>query len=226
MASPDTRTLHPQEVLRQVADHLNGQHNELSTTLPAQIIIGEAVRAAEEALRDVEAEQVYLMPPRVATRRQVRETALENVAFLNSQTPFIRPVRSSVELVRPREPRPPLSEAARERLRRIARDMAAAGFREQYTTLRAGLNESHLPVIRSDIVLRVIDNNDTDRICELPSTDMISDTGAHHTIIAEELPRPSFEISSKTLYMICIGQAMAMAWFSSLMRSWLLLIVP
>ncbi|KAL2847933.1 hypothetical protein BJX68DRAFT_105798 [Aspergillus pseudodeflectus] len=192
MDSPDMRTVHPREVLRQVADHLNGQHDDLSIALPAKTTIGEAVRAAEAALRDIQDEHVYLMPPRVSTRRQIRETALKNVSELDTQTPSLRPIRSTVELIRPREPRRPLSEAARERLRKTARETAAAGFREPYITLRAGLGENHLPVIRSDIILRVIDNDDADRTCELPSTRMIFDTGAHHTVIAENLIPPSF----------------------------------
>jgi hypothetical protein len=35
MDSHRTGTLHPREVLRQVADSMNGQRNKLSVTLPA-----------------------------------------------------------------------------------------------------------------------------------------------------------------------------------------------
>jgi hypothetical protein len=57
----ETRSLHPREVLRQVAASMNQRHNELSVTLPANTTWRAAIRAAEAALGDVD-ESMLLMP--------------------------------------------------------------------------------------------------------------------------------------------------------------------
>ncbi|KAF7588394.1 hypothetical protein BBP40_005754 [Aspergillus hancockii] len=61
MDSHETRTLHPREVLRQVADSMNWQRNELSVTLPAHTTWRAAIQAAVAVLGDID-ESMLLMP--------------------------------------------------------------------------------------------------------------------------------------------------------------------
>ncbi|KAF5855170.1 hypothetical protein ETB97_009760 [Aspergillus alliaceus] len=62
MDSYDTRTLYSREVLRQVADSIYWQRNELSVTLPAHTTWRAAIRAAEAALSDID--KLMLLMPR------------------------------------------------------------------------------------------------------------------------------------------------------------------
>ncbi|PKX96066.1 uncharacterized protein P174DRAFT_450380 [Aspergillus novofumigatus IBT 16806] len=190
MDSNKTRTLHPREVLRQVADSMNGQRNELSVTLPAHTTWKSAIRAAEAALGDIDG-SLLLMPRGTGNRRLLRKTALQLASESPSENVLGRPIRTNVDL-KTAEPRPPISEAARERLRNMAKEAAKTEFREPYASLRPALGEGHLPIIRADLILRGMDSNETDPIYKLEGINMIFDTGAHQTIIADELLPTSF----------------------------------
>ncbi|KAJ5435219.1 hypothetical protein N7491_005814 [Penicillium cf. griseofulvum] len=62
MDNPEIRTLHPRDVLRQLADSMNCKHNELSVTIPVHTTWRSAIQAVEAALGDVD-EDFLLMPP-------------------------------------------------------------------------------------------------------------------------------------------------------------------
>jgi hypothetical protein len=64
--SVETITLHPRDVLRQVASSMSQWDDELSVTLPARATWRIAIQAAEKALDDVD-EPILLMPPGVST---------------------------------------------------------------------------------------------------------------------------------------------------------------
>ncbi|KAE8150395.1 hypothetical protein BDV25DRAFT_172207 [Aspergillus avenaceus] len=172
MDNYDTRTLHPREVLRQVADSTNGQRNGLSVTLPVHTTWRAAIRAAEAALGDID-EPMLLMPRGTGNRLGL-------------------PIRTTIDL-KTVEPRPPLSTAARERLRKMAEEAANTEFRDPYVSLRPKLGESFLPIVRADLVLRGLDSNDSDPLCKLEGVDMVFDTGSHRTIIVEDLLSASFQ---------------------------------
>ncbi|EAW12670.1 uncharacterized protein ACLA_010970 [Aspergillus clavatus NRRL 1] len=163
MDSHETRTLHPREVLRQVADSMNWQRNELSVTLPAHTTWRAAIRAAEAALGDID-EPMLLMPRGTGNRRVLREMARLSASESPSGNGLGLPIRTTIDL-KAVEPRPPLSMAARERLRKMAEETAKTEFRYP---------------------------NDTDPLCKLEGIDMIFDTGAHRTIIVEDLLSASF----------------------------------
>jgi hypothetical protein len=74
----------------------------------------------------------------------------------------------------------------------MAKKAAKAEFREPYASLRPALGEGHLPIVRADLVLRGVDSIETDPIYKLEGINMIFDTGAHRTIIADELLSASF----------------------------------
>ncbi|KAI9371371.1 hypothetical protein BJX61DRAFT_511741 [Aspergillus egyptiacus] len=96
------------------------------------------------------------------------------------------PIRTSINL-RAMEPRPPLSEAARERLCKTAKEAANTEFRDPYLLPRSKLGEGYLPIIRADLILQGVNSNESDPMCNLEGIDMIFDTGAHQTVIAEDL---------------------------------------
>ncbi|KAB8227073.1 uncharacterized protein BDW43DRAFT_317188 [Aspergillus alliaceus] len=187
----DTRTVHPREVLRQVADSMNWQRNELSVTLPAHTTWRAAIRAAEAALGDID-EPMLLMPRGTGNRRVLREMARLSASESPSGNGLGLPIRTTIDL-KTVEPRPPLSTAARERLRKMAEEAANTEFRDPYVSLRPKLGESFLPIVRADLVLRGVDSNDTDPLCKLEGIDMIFDAGAHRTIIVEDLLSASFQ---------------------------------
>ncbi|KAL5335778.1 hypothetical protein BJX70DRAFT_401207 [Aspergillus crustosus] len=190
MDSDETRTLHPREVLRQVANSMNWQYNELSVTLPAHTTWRTAIRAAETALGNTD-QPMLLMPRGTGNRRLLREMASQSTLESPSENLLGLPIRTSTNL-KTVEPRPPLSEAARERLRKMAKEAAITEYRDPYLLLRSKLGEGYLPIIRADLVLQGVDSNESDPMCNLEGTDMIFDTGAHRTIIAEDLLSTSF----------------------------------
>ncbi|KAL2829268.1 hypothetical protein BDW59DRAFT_38570 [Aspergillus cavernicola] len=190
MDSDETRTLHPRELLRQVANSMNWQYNELSVTLPAHTTWRAAIRAAETALGNID-KPMLLMPRGTGNRRLLREMARQSALKSPSENLLGLPIRSSINL-KAVEPRPPLSEAARERLRKMAEKAANTEFRDPYLLLRSKLGEGYLPIIRADLVLQGVESNESDPMCNLEGIDMIFDTGAHRTVIAEDLLSTSF----------------------------------
>lgn len=72
--SQETRTPYPRKVFRQVANSMNGQHNELSVTLCTHYV-ESCYQAAEAALGDID-ESLLLMPRGTNNHRSLRKTAL------------------------------------------------------------------------------------------------------------------------------------------------------
>ncbi|KAI2677984.1 hypothetical protein CBS147355_4985 [Penicillium roqueforti] len=183
----EERTLHPRELLRQLSESMNGRHDELSVTLPAHSTWRSAIQAVVAALDDVD-ESFLVMPRRCGNRRAIREIALQAGTEVNFKG---LPIRTNVDLGTV-SPRPPRSESVHERLREIAKDAAKMEWRDPYVSLHAGLGDSCLPLIRANITLKGIDGNEQDLTCELEEVEMVFNTGAHRTIITEELLSPAF----------------------------------
>ncbi|CAI7626813.1 unnamed protein product [Penicillium discolor] len=124
MDSNPTRTLHPRDVLHQLAESMNGKYDELSVTIPAYTTWRSALQAVESALNGVD-EPFTVFPHRNTNRRAMRELGLQAAAHFDSENVQALPIRTSVDLER-LEPRPPLSEEGRERLRQMAKEVAKA----------------------------------------------------------------------------------------------------
>lgn len=183
MDTSEIRTLHPRDVLRQLADSMNCKHDELSVSLPTHTTWSSAIQAVQEALGNVD-EDFLLMPRRAGNRRAIREIGLQAVSASNVSG---LPIRTNVDLSAV-EHRPARNEATRERLRKIAKESAAdIGFPDPYVSLWPKLQDKCLPIIRGNLGLRALDGNPSDPVCELKEVEMIFDTGAHRSIIAEEL---------------------------------------
>ena len=103
------------------------------------------------------------------------------------------PIRTNVDLSA-FGPALPISERHRGRIREIAKQIVEEEeeYRQPYLTLHAGLTEGHLPVVKTNLVLRGIDCESFEPLCGLPSTEMVWDTGAHRTIITEDILSTEF----------------------------------
>lgn len=186
MDAVETITLHPRQVLRQVAESMNRQHEELRVTLPAYTTWRTAIRAAEAAMSDVD-EPVLLMPHGVSNHRFIRQMALESQHHGGPQAELpVARIRSSVDLEQAEFPPAP-PERIRQRLREIAKEVAKEPFREPYVSLQVGLCEKRLPVVAANLAIRAIDGTKEDPVVKLKAIDIIWDTGAHHTLVTDEL---------------------------------------
>lgn len=192
----ETRTLHPREILRQVAASMNGRYGELSVTLPAHTTWRAAIRAAEASLGDVD-ESIVITPPGAGSHsRRLRQSALRQVGEPNTlsierHTSGL-PIRTTVDL-KSIGPPPRASENARNRIREAAKKLMEEEFRQPYVTLRAGIVEKRLPLIAAHITLQGLDASETDPICKLEPVEMIWDTGAHQTIVSEDMLSAEFQ---------------------------------
>jgi hypothetical protein len=65
-------------------------------------------------------------------------------------------------------------------------------------SLRAGLLEGYLPIVTANMVIRGVDGDDGYPIEELNEMDMIWDTSADRTVIAEEILSPEFRENMKS----------------------------
>ena len=185
---------HPREILRQVADAMNGRHNHLTASVSAQTTWRGAIRAAEASLSGVN-EPMIVMPPTPASNpRRLRELAVQNARTLEHggrSGPGL-PIRTNVNLSAASGP-PPLSNSARDRLKKTAQWVAEQEAHQPYVRIQAGKTEGHLPLVNANLVLRGLDGSTTDPICELASVEMIWDTGAHRTIITEDILPERFQ---------------------------------
>ncbi|KAJ5130784.1 uncharacterized protein N7515_006823 [Penicillium bovifimosum] len=147
MDSQVSVTMHPRDLLREVALSMNRHHNDLSVTIPIRTTWRAAIQAAEAALGDID-EPLIAMPPGTGSRRQLREMALQSTP---SDFPLERglglPIRSNVD-IQTLQPHPPPTESARKRLREMAREAAQEDFRQPYISLEAGLLDRYIPTVR------------------------------------------------------------------------------
>jgi hypothetical protein len=127
MDNNTTRTLHPRDVLRQLADSMNGKHDELSMTIPANTTWRSVLQAVESALNGVD-EPFMVLPPHDPNRRIMRESGLQAASESRTENVPALPIRTSVNL-ETRPPRLPMSEERRERLRQMAKEMTNMEFR-------------------------------------------------------------------------------------------------
>jgi hypothetical protein len=185
----DTITLLPSELLRQVAMFMNGRDTEISVTVPVMTTWKTALRATDSALGKLDGSMTVTVPRTEAQQRRLRQIALENVAAWASssskQTSPGRPIRTKYDISSLPMPKP----ASKETLQRLKENMMTFDdFRDPYpVVLTAAITERTLPIVKANLILRGIDSTYSGRAEELKSVDMLWDTGAHQTIITEDL---------------------------------------
>lgn len=194
----ELRVDHPRNVLYQVAKAMNGQHDDLSVTLLAQSTWQTAIQASLAAMGTVD-ESIYLMPASAGstTRRGLRDLALDTAR--DDDKPIVgpsrinpgRPIRTSIDIQNSTPPKP-ASEKTRQHLREMAKKWTDEPWKDPYVTLRAGLADSFLPVVSANLRMQAIDDFPAGESGQITAVGMIWDTGAHRTVITEELVPESF----------------------------------
>lgn len=192
MDESQTITHHPSEVLRQVATAMNWRDTEISVRLPTMTTWKVAIRATDAALGERDG-PVMITPRRTERQRQIlRQVARENVQLENSaslSSPGLR-IRTRYNALSL-----PLPERSTEDRRKWLKEDAKPfdPFLDPYSIiLRASMTEKTLPMVKANLTLSGIDSTSTDPSEVLKSVDMLWDTGAHQTIITEDLLSDSF----------------------------------
>lgn len=182
------------EVLRQVGSSVKQHEPDKIIELPHIVSWTEAVQEATAAIQGTEGD-VFLV--RSHTRRQkeiLRQTALENVrqdkeASQPSDKKPGLPIRTKYDMSAvpyPEMPSKEVREKLKEQLRKEGLQPPSDRPASHMVTLRAGVQDSLLPTVQSHIRICPIDDEDeTSEI--LPDVNMVWDTGAHRTIISEDL---------------------------------------
>ena len=151
------------------------------------------LRAIDSALGEVDGPiWVHYKRRSEAQRQKLRQQALQNVKDWSSSastSPGL-PIRTQYDIESLPFPKP-ASEEKRKRLKEEA--MSNPLDYEPYAiTIHASITEKTLPVVKGRVELRGVDCTNDDPIELLEQVDMIWDTGAHRTIITEDLLSESF----------------------------------
>ena len=191
-----TKTQHPSELLHQVAQGMNFRYPEISVTVPRATTWKTILRAIDSALSEVDEPIIVLdkRPESYRQRRQqiLRQIALQTVKDWSSPTNISPglPIRTQYDIKSLPFPKP-ASEETRKRLKEYAK--SDHDFYDPYAfTLHAKITEKTLPIVKAQVTLKGIDDIDGDKTESLEHVDMIWDTGAHRTIITEDLLSESF----------------------------------
>jgi hypothetical protein len=187
-----TITHQPSELLHQVAMAMNWRHPEISVSVPMITTWKTVLHAIDSALGEVDG-PIWVHHKRSKSRQQkLRQMALQNVKDWSSSTstsPGL-PIRTQYDIESLPFPKP-ASEEKRKRLKEEA--MSNPLDYEPYAiTLHASITEKTLPVVKGRVELRGVDCDNDDPIELLEQVDVIWDTGAHQTIITEDLLSESF----------------------------------
>jgi len=182
-------TYHPSQLLRQVARAMNWKDTEISVTVPKMTTWKTVLHAVDSALGELDGPVMIRKERSPAQREKLRQVALEDVRDWNSSSSAYTspglPIRTKYDVKSVPFPKR-ASQATRMRLKRDA--MPFMPFRQPYIpTLRASLTEKTLPVVKAKVSIGGIDAVEGHPTDEFEEIDMLWDTGAHKTIIAEEL---------------------------------------
>lgn len=193
----ELRVAHPRHILYQVAKAMNGKHNDLRVTLPSHSTWKTAIRAAEEAMGDVD-ESIYLMPQSTGStnRQRVHEMALD---FARNESTMVDPwgtnygrrIRTRSDIRHSGAPQR-ASANTRQRLRETAKKMVDEPWKDPYANIHVGLTEGYPPIVTANLRVYAIDDSPAGELGQLDAVEMIWDTGAHRTIITEKLLPQSF----------------------------------
>lgn len=185
-------TLPPQDLLHKVAMAMNRSHLKTQTTVtvPFRTTWREAMKAVEASLGNLDEEFLVFPSGSGSQRRQLREEARKSPP---SGTPLQRgvglPIKSSVDIQSlPRQPPP--TEENRQVLRNMARQIAQEDVHEPFLRLEA-ITSGYIPTVRGAFFLQAVDGDIDNLTCEVEGQ-MIFDTGASRTTIAEELLSEDF----------------------------------
>ncbi|TAQ84865.1 hypothetical protein B7494_g6804 [Chlorociboria aeruginascens] len=209
-------TLRPFELLGSIISYMKERDSEISVTVPKITTLKNVLRTIDAALPETD-ETVWIVHWPEALRLKHREMALANVAAWKAEeaekakaaekgapgvaannvlsSSYGLPIRAKYDIASLPFPKP-LSQESRQRLKENAKPLDDS--RQPYAvTLAARITEGTLPVVKGKIILRAINdvNLNEPPTEKIESLDMLWDTGAHRTIISEELLSESFRRS-------------------------------
>lgn len=181
------------EVLRQVGAAVRLHQPDTSTCLPRIVSWSEGIQKAAVAIQDPESD-VFLIHPHNSHQKEIlRQTALENVRLdretSHKTTMTGLPIRTSYDISTVPYPKAP-SKEVREKLKEEALKkenipQSPNSSAPYVITLRAGVEDRALPTIQSHIRISPVEDEETSEL--LQNAKMVWDTGAHKTIISEDL---------------------------------------
>jgi hypothetical protein len=191
-----TKTHHPSELLRQVARDMSFRHPEISVTVPRITTWKTALRAIDSALGEVDGSIMVLDKYSESDQQRrhqiIRQIALQTVKDWSSSantSPGL-PIRTQYDTKSLPFPKP-ASEETRKRLKEQA--MSDDHFYYPYAlALHTKITEKTLPIVKAQVLLKGVDDTNDHQTELLEHVDMIWDTGAHQTIITEDLLSESF----------------------------------
>lgn len=188
MAAQSNVTLPLQDLLQALSEAVNHSAPNIQTRTPFRTTLRDALEVVLASLGDRNEEFLVFPPPSGRQRRLLRQEARERKPPDSPKTYSMGlPIVSSVDLESlQRQPRRPLTEEARQLLRNMARQAAQENFHNPFLLLQAGLLDDHIPTILGSFSLQAIDADVDDPTCKIEAQ-MVFDTGAHYTTIAEEL---------------------------------------
>jgi hypothetical protein len=187
----DMSTAH---LLRQIATDVQKHAPTAKVSISPGSTWTEALAVALKSLED-EDQATLIFPERSKERREaIRKLALSETSRLSSNIPPEPPAPMGRRIRTP-FPKditpPPARPEAKERIRKLAREALAQGYRQPYAfDIRAALTEDILPTVSGTLTLEMIDateDNDESAKCKLVVEDMLWDTGSHGCAITADL---------------------------------------
>jgi hypothetical protein len=156
----------------------------------------DALAVASKSLED-EDRATLIFPETSKERREAIKKLLLSEKFRSSSNIPLEPSASIRRRIRTPFPKdikpPPARPGTKERIREMAREVLAMGYRQPYTLdIRATITEESLAIVSGTLTLEMIDiaeDGDESTTCTLTREDMLWDTGSQVcTITADLLP--------------------------------------
>lgn len=183
------------ELLHQVAKDIALHAPFLSANVSARCTWKNAVRAAESSLGDLDREISLHLQPRFGRRRILQQIAINSARSpqspLNTQSSFGLPIRTTIDTRKLRVPKR-ASENVRQTLIKEAKEWPELPP-PHALTVRATITENLLPIVSANIMIYGLDSTATDPYVSLINTEVLWDTGAHSTVVVDELLPQKFK---------------------------------
>lgn len=190
---PTDELLH--QVAKDIALHAPFLSANVSANVSARCTWKNAVRAAESSLGDLDREISLHLQPRFGRRRILQQIAINSARSpqspLNTQSSFGLPIRTSIDTRKLRIHKR-ASENVRQTLIKEAKEWPELPP-PHALTVRATITENLLPIVSANIMLYGLDSTATDPYVSLINTEVLWDTGAHSTVVVDELLPQKFK---------------------------------
>jgi hypothetical protein len=172
---------------------MHGRDGDEPITVPVETTWKTVLNATVSALGERDGPMTVQKPQTAEHRRRMRQIALENVAAWKAEaessstktSPGL-PIRTQYDI----SSLPMPKRATKEQKQRLKENMISLEDmnRDPYPIiLSTAITERTLPLVTANISISGIDAADDERVEKLNSVEMLWDTGAHATVITEDL---------------------------------------